>query len=190
MCDFGKIVTTVAGLATGNPYIALAGLGLTAYGTIKSVQAGKEQTKASRQAVSIQQGADDIRQARERRQAIREARIKSAAALQAGANQGAGDSSAVAGGQASLTTQLNSGIGFQGQMGNMSTSATNSIFEANKAGASAGLFGSIANLGANIFSAQGGFAGLQSGNSADPTNKFDLSTQSGMQAYLKATQGL
>jgi len=119
------------------------GLALLAAGTVVSVS---EQKKASK-AQARQQG---LSARRSQRQAIREAQIRRAQSqVQAGA-MGVTGGSALAGGQASLSSQLGSNIGFAGQMSGLSQQITMAQSRAQTAGA-------VANLGMQVFQGTGGF---------------------------------
>lgn len=140
--------------------IAAASLAMTGYSTLKSVSAAKDQSKAQQKAIKLQQSADDLRQARERRQVIREQRIKQASIVQAGANQGATGSSSIYGGVGSLTSQGSANLGFLDAQGDLNTATTQANKEANQFGADANMWGSMANFGATIFQASGSFGTL------------------------------
>lgn len=168
MCDFGKIVKTAVGVGSlfipGGGFLStaltVASLGATAIGTLKGIDASKNATKAQNRAIKLQQAADEIKQARERRQVIREQRIKIATATQAAANQGASDSSAVAGGTGSITSQGNSSLSFLDSVGDLNAATTTQNQRANQFSADANTYASIANFGSTIFNANGGFGSL------------------------------
>ena len=108
------------------------GLALLAAGTVVSVS---EQKKASK-AQARQQG---LSARRSQRQAIREAQIRRAQSqVQAGA-MGVTGGSGLAGGQASLSSQLGSNIGFAGQMSGLNQQITMAQSRAQTAGAVADL---------------------------------------------------
>ena len=108
------------------------GLALLAAGTVVSVS---EQKKASK-AQARQQG---LSARRSQRQAIREAQIRRAQSqVQAGA-MGVTGGSGLAGGQASLSSQLGSNIGFAGQMSGLNQQITMAQSRAQTAGDIAGL---------------------------------------------------
>jgi hypothetical protein len=103
-------------------------------------------SRAEQEALRLQQRAETIKAARERRQLIREANIKRAAIIQAGANQGASTSSAVTGGAGSITSQLSSGLSFLDQIAGINTATNKAIQKSSTAQ-------SISGLGGTIFSA-------------------------------------
>jgi len=105
-----------------------------------------EQKKASK-AQARQQG---LSARRSQRQAIREAQIRRAQSqVQAGA-MGVTGGSGLAGGQASLSSQLGGNLGFAGQMSGLSQQITMAQSRAQTAGA-------VANLGMQVFQGTGGF---------------------------------
>ena len=119
------------------------GLALLAAGTVVSVS---EQKKASK-AQARQQG---LSARRSQRQAIRESQIRRAQSqVQAGA-MGVTGGSGLAGGQASLSSQLGGNLGFAGQMSGLSQQITMAQSRAQTAGA-------VADLGMQVFQGTGGF---------------------------------
>lgn len=88
--------------------LAAAGAVFGAASVVQGVKAGRAQRNATR----IQREADNLRSARERRSAIRDGRLRFAAAQQNSENQGVGESSSAAGGQGSILTQMNSNVSF------------------------------------------------------------------------------
>jgi len=108
------------------------GLALLAAGTVVSVSEQKKASEAQRR----QQG---LSARRSQRQAIREAQIRRAQSqVQAGA-MGVTGGSGLAGGQASLSSQLGSNIGFAGQMSGLNQQITMAQSKAQTAGDIAGL---------------------------------------------------
>lgn len=105
-----------------------------------------EQKKASK-AQARQQG---LSARRSQRQAIRESQIRRAQSqVQAGA-MGVTGGSGLAGGQASLSSQLGGNLGFAGQMSGLSQQITMAQSRAQTAGA-------VAGLGMQVFQGTGGF---------------------------------
>ena len=126
----------------GDP-VSMAILAVTAGSTAVSIN---EQKKASK-AQARQQG---LSARRSQRQAIREAQIRRAQSqVQAGA-MGVTGGSGLAGGQASLSSQLGGNLGFAGQMSGLSQEITMAQSRAQTAGA-------VAGLGMQVFQGTGGF---------------------------------
>ena len=138
----GLCVTPIM-LAAYATIAAGVGAGTAIYGTIKSTQMANKQAKTEARIAAV-------KNARERRQAVREAAIARANILQAGANQGASSSSAVEGGAASITSQLDANLSFLDQIGSLQQSSA-------KYGQKASTYSSIAKAGGTIFEAAGGF---------------------------------
>lgn len=92
--------------------VAAVGVAISAYGTVTQMEASKKAAKASRAAADAQRKQEEVAQQRERLKQVREARQQAAIALQAGTNQGAGDSSAIAGGVGSIKTQAGSNLAY------------------------------------------------------------------------------
>jgi chromatin segregation and condensation protein Rec8/ScpA/Scc1 (kleisin family) len=140
--------------------IAVAGLVLSGVSTVANMKASKDQSSAQKKAAAYQRRMDELRQNRERRQAIREQRIKTAQVIQAGANQGAQTSSAVQGGAGSLQSQLSSNLSFLDNMATNANLASRANQQALNAGARAQTWGAMAGLGGTIFSQAGGFQSI------------------------------
>ena len=115
-------------------------------GTIQSMSAQKKRAKD-------QQQQQQLQSRRSQRQAIREAQIRRAQGqVQAGA-LGVTGGSGLAGGQASLSSQLGSNIGFAGQMSGLSQGISMQQSKAQQGQALAG-------LGMQVFSGVDGFKQL------------------------------
>lgn len=97
--------------------VALAGaaLGVAAIGTGYSIYAGERANKQAKKYAKAEQQRSDLQYARERRDAIRQARAAYASAQQSAENQGVASSSSAQGGQSSITSQLNSNLSFLDQ---------------------------------------------------------------------------
>lgn len=124
-----------------------------------------KKSAAAQQKASYEQKALQSQQAaQERRQQIREERVKRAKVLQASENTGVGVSSGALGSVGGLSTQLSTNLGFnQGQIAGANrisgynqqasdfmSASQNKINEANT-------WGAVQGLGTSIFSAAGGF---------------------------------
>jgi hypothetical protein len=83
----------------------------------------KKANKAQQQQVNLQA-------ARQRRDAIRAARLANAQAVVTAENQGASTSSSAVGGQSSITSQLNSNLSFLDQYGTLSDQASAALGKA------------------------------------------------------------
>jgi type II secretory pathway pseudopilin PulG len=96
------------------PVAIIAGIGLAiaAGSAYMSYKAQQKQTKLQKTAIKAQRAQDNLRAARERREAIRNARISSGQVEQNAANMGSSDTSAALGGLGSISQQLNQGLSF------------------------------------------------------------------------------
>jgi uncharacterized protein YcfJ len=125
------------------PIFAVIGAVATVAGT---AMAYSSQKRASRTA----QRQQELQTARERRQVIREAQIRRAQTVAAGAQQGGLGGSSIAGGLSSLGSQLGSGLGFSTAMSAMSS-------DINRYNQRAATWSSIAGIGSSMFQAGGGW---------------------------------
>jgi len=100
--------------------IEVALLAAAAGGTAYSVSQSRKAAKAGAAAADKQQKQQELRAARSRRQAFRELQISRSRAKASAAAMGAGDSSALAGGLASLSSQYGSALGYSGAMTGLS----------------------------------------------------------------------
>lgn len=122
---------------------AVVGAGAAVVGTVK-------QNKAQKRAAGLQRQQQQLQSRRSQRQAVRESQIlRAQGQVQAGA-LGVTAGSGLAGGQASLSSQLGGNIGFAGQMSGLSQNISMQQSRAQTAGA-------VAGLGGTLFSAAGGF---------------------------------
>ena len=137
------------------PVVAVIGAVATVGGTIMAHNAQKKAARAA-------QKQQDLSTQRSNRQAIREAQLRRAATIAAGASMGAMGGSALAGGLSSLGAQLGSGLGFSSQMSGLSA-------EISKYQQKAEMWGSVASMGGSLFQAAGGFDAF--GSKADTSGK-------------------
>ena len=139
--------------------VAIVGLAVGAAGTYMSYKQQKKQAKFQKRAQAAQRAQDNMRAARERREAIRNARIAAAEITQNAANQGVGSSSAALGGLGSIESQLNQGLSFLDGMNTLADQASRNLGKAADAGTAAGMWGSVAGLGMQVFSSAGNLPG-------------------------------
>jgi hypothetical protein len=142
------------------PVAAVIGAVATVGGTIMAYSAQKKAAKAA-------QRQQELSTQRSNRQSIREAQLKRAQAIAAGASMGALGGSALAGGLGSLGAQLGSGLGFSSQMSSLSA-------DINKYSQKAETWGAVASMGGSLFQAAGGFDAF--GNKSDTANKAPTAT--------------
>jgi hypothetical protein len=121
--------------------------GLQGAGKVASYEAQKKQAKYLKQANTAQRQQDTLRAARERKEAIRAARLATGGALQAGVTQGVADTSAALGGLGSIQTQLNQNLSFLDQFNSLSDQAGLAIGKANKQASKAAVWNQVAEFG-------------------------------------------
>lgn len=155
-------------IAAAVPYIGLA---LSAYGAYQSYTAGQEQKQAmqssaaeSRAQVAAQQRIADIKNARERANMARTARIAAGTITNQGYSKGVGGSSGVQGGLASIGTQVATNLGVFGAVeGNqqdiLASQGRQGQYQAQAGEAQADsiMGGTIFSVGSAVFKEGGGF---------------------------------
>jgi hypothetical protein len=139
------------------PIIAAVGAVVAAGATVASArQAGKARKDAKKQ-YAYERQLNDNRAARQRVQAIREARLTQGALLQTAANTGASGTSAFLGAMGSIQSQLNSNLSFLDTNQKLENLGGFYASRANIHRSKADTFASVGALGMSIFSAAGGF---------------------------------
>lgn len=147
-------------MAVLSTVIAGAALATAAVGTAESIKQGRRAASAQREASAMQQKQADLQNARQKRDAIREARLAYGRTTNAAANQGVSGSSGSQGGLSSITSQLGDNISFLDQYGFFSDQASRALGRANQATARANAAGSIANLGFQVAGNASGIANV------------------------------
>lgn len=148
--------------------VLIAAASLTA--TAVSIKEQRKAGKALKRIQNEERARNTAQQMAERRQQVREERIKRARILQASENTGTAGSSGEAGAVSSIGTQLGSNLGFNQSMiesgnriSNYSQQAADARSNASIFGAVAGMSGDIGTIGGSIF---------QSTPSTDPLGDF------------------
>lgn len=148
--------------------VAIGGAVAAAGGTAASIVAGNQQRAAARHAADLQQQAQEqqiadntAKAAAERRQQVRDERIRQARIAQSSVNTGTEGSSGELGAISSVSTQTQSNVGFNlgqlagaGRITELNQQAATSIFEGQQSASTALTVGSIfgaAAQGANSF---------------------------------------
>lgn len=136
------------------PVAIIAGIGLAigAAGTFMSVKAQKKQAKYAKRAADAQRSAQNMKAARERREAIRTARIQAATVSQGAVNEGVAGSSAALGGLGSIAQQLSSNLSFLDQYNTAMDTAGRMETRANVYAGKANVANSIGQFGMQVFS--------------------------------------
>lgn len=136
--------------------VAIAAAVVGAVATGASIYQGQKAAKENRKAMRIEQQRQDLAAARERRQAIRQARMAYAQTQQAGENQGVSATSAAAGGLANITGQLNSNLSFLDTMNSLADRQSQHFMNSASAQASAQMWGDVAGTAMAVYGASSG----------------------------------
>lgn len=120
--------------------------GVAVAGTAASYDAQQKSAKAQRQANDLQQRQAELTAARNRREAIRAARVAQARSAVVAEGQGAALTSSASGAAGAIVSQTNSNLSFLDQYGNISDQIASTIGKAQKFDAQANTYGAIANL--------------------------------------------
>lgn len=141
------------------PLAIIAGIGLaiSAGSAIMSYSAQKKQQKYQQRAAAAQRGQDNMKAARDRREAIRSARIATGSVQQSAVNQGVAGSSAALGGQGSIQSQLNQGLSFLDGTNRLADQAGRDLTKANKYAMNAQTWNTVGAFGQKIFANAGKF---------------------------------
>lgn len=127
---------------------SLAVAGGSAYAANKNA---KKQVAAQNEALQYQRQQNDLSAARQRRDAIRQARMARAQAENSAATQGVQDSSGSIGGLGSIQSQLNDNLSFLDQYNRYSDMASESLGRANVYGQRAQLAQTVSGFAMSAF---------------------------------------
>jgi hypothetical protein len=157
-------------MAAVSTIIAGAALATTVYSVSEQSKQAKKSARAQENLQNEERARNTGQQIAERRQQIREERVKRARVMQASQNTGVAGGSGEAGALSSLSTQLGSNVGFNQSM--IQSGERMSIFAQQAAtaqykGQQAALLGSFANSAAS-------FSGSIFGTTPQPTNTTTL----------------
>lgn len=130
---------------------AIVGAGAAVVGTVKTIDAQNKMAKAQRQQYKYERQLNQNRAVRERRDAIRAARISSANLVQTGENSGGSGTSAFLGGLGSIQTQLNNNLSFLDTQQSLADKASVQSQKAAAAANSAQKWGTVTDLGMAVF---------------------------------------
>ena len=128
-----------------------ATLAITAFSTVTQMQAQQESASAQRRQYAAEQRRAEIQNIRATRQQIREARLAQASMLNVGAQAGGVGGSAVAGGTASIGSQLASNLDYMGQIAAQNTAYSQAGMQVASAAGSAAMWGGIGKISGTIF---------------------------------------
>lgn len=138
-------------MAAFSTIIAVGALGVAAGSSAIAAKNAKKQAKAQNEALNYQRQQNNLAAARQKRDAIRMARIARANAVNAGATQGVLDSSGSQGGVGSIGSQLTGNLSFLDQWNTYSDQASQALGRANTYGQRAQLAQTIGNSAMTAF---------------------------------------
>lgn len=133
------------------PALPALALATAVVGTGYSIYAGERANSMQKKANTAEAQRNDLATARQRRDAIREARVAYGQSQQSAENQGVASSSAALGGQASVASQLNSNMSFLDQYSFLTDQASTFLGKAQAFRSQAQTAGDIGSLGFTVF---------------------------------------
>jgi len=146
------------------PFLAIAaviGAATFAVGTASQISSNNKASNAQRESNRIQREANNFQSARERQDAVRDARISYAEQVSTQESQGVGGSSAGQGALSSTSSQARGNLNFMDQYNLLMDQAGASIGRANRYASKASEAGSVASFGFSAFGAAGGFGAFK-----------------------------
>ena len=147
-----------AGTAIGIAGGAAAGIAVAA-----SAGSVIEQQKAGRAAqaqYAAEQRRAEVQNIRNVRQQIREARVTQASMVNVAAQTGGMGGSALAGGTASVGSQLAGNLGYMSDIATENTAISSAALAGAQASSNAAIFGTVGKMAGTIFSDMGGYKAL------------------------------
>lgn len=141
------------------PIIAGVALATAVVGTVATIGAQNKANKLAKQQFTYEKQLNQNRSVRERRDAIRAARISGGTLLQQSNNTGGSASSAALGGMGSIQSQLDSNLSFLDTQTSLASKSTAAGEAAREANATAQNWSGVTQLGFAVFNATGGFGG-------------------------------
>lgn len=133
------------------PAIPIIAAATAVVGTGYSIYQGQQMQKQTKEASNLQRQQNDLASARQKRDSIRAARAAAASTTQNAENQGASNSSAAFGGQASIQSQLSDNLSFLDINRQINDQASIALSKAQDAQYKADAGASVAKLGVNAF---------------------------------------
>lgn len=130
---------------------AIVGAGAAVVGTVSSINAQKKAARASAQQHAYERQAAQNRAVRERRDAIRSARLATATTIQNAENTGGSNTSAALGTLGSIASQINSNLSFLDTQFGLSERASDAGQAARVAQGQSAAWGAISNAGMAVF---------------------------------------
>lgn len=138
-------------MAAISTIIAGAALGVAAVGTGYSIYKDQQAQKQAKKAAAAQRQQAALSEARQKRDAIKQARVAYAQAQAASANQNVSTSSAASGGSGSIISQLGDNLSFLDQYGMFTDQAQKHLGKMQSYEVSGRLASQVADLGMTAF---------------------------------------
>jgi len=139
-------------MAITSTMVAIAGLGLSAFGSYQQSKAAGRAADAQQKSLRLQQRQAAIKASRERIGQIRDARRARAAVIASGVNAGVGGSSGVAGGVGGIQSNLAGNLAFSRNIQSLGEQATSANVASAGYTADANMWGAVSNAGGFMFS--------------------------------------
>lgn len=133
------------------PIIAGVAAATAVVGTVKTIQAQNKANKLAKEQFAYEKQLNNNKVARERRDAIRAARLTGGQLSQAAVNQGASSTSAAIGAQGSIISQLDSNLSFLDTSAKLNTLAGDAGIRRGAALNTAQNWGAVSNLSMQVF---------------------------------------
>ena len=127
--------------------LAVGGLALSAYGSVKQQQQAKKAEKAQKNVANEQKKLNDAQATRERQKTVREAIRRQAIIANSAGVSGTLGSSAAQGGIGGLSSEAGGNVGYINTVTNANNRISDLGFQAQKATNSAATYGQISELG-------------------------------------------
>jgi hypothetical protein len=131
----------------------------TVVGTVATIGAQNKANNLAKQQFTYEKQLNQNNATRQRRDAIRAARMTQGSIVQTGNNQGAADTSSALGGLGSIQSQLDDNLSFMDTNTTLANKATDLGEERQSAMANAGNWAAISSLGMQVFSLTSGGKG-------------------------------
>jgi hypothetical protein len=154
--------------------LAIASLITSVVGGVASYMQNEKAADAQEEANKDAQARDALRMKRERMETLREGRIRRAAVIAQGANQGVSSSSGVMGGAQSATSQSYQQAGFLNSYEGLTGQINKNMNKAASYGQQAALYGSVSNAAGTIFQGVDGFNTIFGQKRTTPAPVIDL----------------
>lgn len=154
----GASATTAAAVG-GAAALGTAGLGIAGYSAYKSSQYQKASLGYQNQAADLEKKQVALANMRQKRDAVRQARMAQAQSQTSASNQNVSDSSSAQGGQGSIQSQLGSNLSFLDMYNKYSEQASTALGNARAASSTAQGFSDLASVSMAVFNNASPIAG-------------------------------